>query len=363
MPFVPINELTPCKTEWLWPGRLALGHLALFDGDPGLGKSLVTMDLCARITTGQPFADGAPGREPAKVIIANAEDSARDTIFGRLRAAGADLDRVIVWERNPGEGWLRLPDDADELDRILAASGAVYVVIDPIFAFLEVQAASDPSVRRALAPLADLARRRSCAIHLVRHLNKRAAGPAMYRGLYSIAFFAACRLAWLAAIDPRQPRRFVLGQLKNNLDPPQTSLAYSITSHDSGAGRILWHGASPWREEDLVVRPGKRLRQKQRVQEFLRTMLANGPRTCREIWDAATPLGLSPRMLREARRALGIRTIRVDPFKPEQQSWWLLPGQQLPAELHDTTAAQWDRQMQDLETRIPSRTPLDEIVG
>jgi len=70
-------------------------------------------------------------------------------------------------------------------------------------------------------------------MQLVRHLNKgSAAGPAMYRGLYSIAFMAACRIAWFAAADPRLPNRYVLAQLKNNLDAPQPSLGYQIVKPD-----------------------------------------------------------------------------------------------------------------------------------
>src|SRR5262249_172381 len=43
---------------WLWPGRLALGKLAMLDGDPGMGKSLLALDLCARLSTGRPLPDG-----------------------------------------------------------------------------------------------------------------------------------------------------------------------------------------------------------------------------------------------------------------------------------------------------------------
>ena len=58
-----------------------------------------------------------------------------------------------------------------------------------------------------------------------------------------------------------------------------------------------------------------------------------------------------------------IRTIRVGPFEPQQQSWWLLPGQELPTELHHTTEAQWDGKMQELETRFPPRTPLEDTLA
>ena len=37
----PVSELEARALEWLWPGRLALGKLAILDGDPGMGKSLL----------------------------------------------------------------------------------------------------------------------------------------------------------------------------------------------------------------------------------------------------------------------------------------------------------------------------------
>jgi hypothetical protein len=48
-PYRPVSQLASRPVGWLWPGRLALGKLAIVDGDPGLGKSLVTLDLCAPI--------------------------------------------------------------------------------------------------------------------------------------------------------------------------------------------------------------------------------------------------------------------------------------------------------------------------
>ena len=56
----PLSELKPQPVEWFWPGYLAVGSLAILDGDPAQGKSLVTLDLAARITAGHPWPDGAP---------------------------------------------------------------------------------------------------------------------------------------------------------------------------------------------------------------------------------------------------------------------------------------------------------------
>src|SRR6202044_1266925 len=79
----PVSQLATRQGAWLWPGRLALGKLAILDGDPGLGKSLVTLDLCARLSTGRPFPDGAPSPGPANCIALNGEDTSADTLAPR----------------------------------------------------------------------------------------------------------------------------------------------------------------------------------------------------------------------------------------------------------------------------------------
>src|SRR5947209_18267028 len=93
----PASELTTRAVAWLCPGRLPLGKLAILDGDPGLGKSIFTLDLCARLSAGRPFADdAAAAAAPAAAIVLNGEDGAEDTIRPRLLALGADVQRVFV---------------------------------------------------------------------------------------------------------------------------------------------------------------------------------------------------------------------------------------------------------------------------
>jgi hypothetical protein len=46
----PVNQLKERPIDWLWPGRLGLRKLAILNGDPELGKSLITLDLCARLS-------------------------------------------------------------------------------------------------------------------------------------------------------------------------------------------------------------------------------------------------------------------------------------------------------------------------
>ena len=58
-PWVLAKNVQSEKVEWLWYGRLARGKYAVLDGDPGQGKSGITIDLAARISTGVPMPEEA----------------------------------------------------------------------------------------------------------------------------------------------------------------------------------------------------------------------------------------------------------------------------------------------------------------
>jgi AAA domain len=71
----PLDQLLPASRmsrrtmEWLWQSRLGLGKLAMLDGDPDQGKSLVALDLCARLSQGGLMPDGTPGIGVANSLI------------------------------------------------------------------------------------------------------------------------------------------------------------------------------------------------------------------------------------------------------------------------------------------------------
>src|SRR5205823_6260630 len=125
--------------SWLWPGRLGKGRVSIFDGDPEIGKSLVTLDLCARLSTGRPFPDGTGGGEPANVVILNGEDAAEDSVAPRLRALGADVDRVFVFRKDylDRAGPFCLPMHSAVLETAVRETGAALAILDPLMAFLD----------------------------------------------------------------------------------------------------------------------------------------------------------------------------------------------------------------------------------
>ena len=142
-----VSELRPEPINWLWPGRLALGKLALLEGDPGLGKSFVTLDLCARLSRGRPMPDGDQWVAPENALVLNGEDGNADTVRARLVTLDADLDRVFVLDAQSET--IRLPGQCDRLDSAIAGAKARLVILDPLLAFLDhsVAVGNDQSVR------------------------------------------------------------------------------------------------------------------------------------------------------------------------------------------------------------------------
>ncbi len=104
------------KLEFLWDPYIPRGRITVLDGDPGLGKSFVTLDICARITAGIPFpnlGDAAEGDRPAPVLICNCEDEVATTLLPRLRGAKADLKLVHFRGLGSGrQGRHAVPDPA-----------------------------------------------------------------------------------------------------------------------------------------------------------------------------------------------------------------------------------------------------------
>lgn len=166
----PLSEIEPERIEWLWPQRIPKGKITILDGDPDNGKSVLTTDLAARVTSGLTLPDGTP-TVAAGAVIVSAEDGAADTICPRFDAAGGDPKRaLLLGDEEP----FTIPGDTTRLERAVRQVGATLVVIDPIMAFLsgDVNSNRDQDLRRALTPLKRMAERTGTAVLLVRHLNK-----------------------------------------------------------------------------------------------------------------------------------------------------------------------------------------------
>jgi putative DNA primase/helicase len=367
-----LGDRRPSEVRWLWPGRVPLGKITLLSGDPGLGKSLVTLDLAARVTRGgaMPEAVGEGVRcqvsgvslaltpdtrlltptEPGSVILLSAEDDIDDTIVPRLLAAGADMSRIHI----PGEagvpsashGRLDLKHGLERFEKVVAAvPDCRLVIIDPISAYCgNIDACRNADVRALLAPLAALAAQRGFAVLMVNHLNKSAQGPLIYRSMGSLAFAAAARNVLAVIVDPKNARARICLSVKSNLNAPSPGLRFTIESTVAGVcdpggpasqrpateaalPRVVWqteavdYSAEEGAAEDERAAESSGLRE---AREWLQQVLAEGPMASKEIKRLATEAGISHRTLWRAKDRLGIAASCVAQSGPGAKYVWQL---------------------------------------
>ncbi len=317
---------------WVVPGRVPTAALTLLVGDPGLGKSLYTCGLAAELS-----------RAGDSVLMVTAEDALAAVVRPRLEAAEAVLDRVrLVSVRRDGvEDGLRLPDDVADLELRVRQYSARLVVIDPLDAHLPdgINSWRSSDIRRALAPLAQLAESCACAVLVVAHLNKGGGREPLYRVSGSIAVPAAARSALLLARDPDDPDperglRRVLAHIKCNLAPLAESQSYAVESirlpatdgtPDVETARLTLLGSSSRTGSELLA-PTADDEERSRLtdaQAFLAAELAEGPQLSREVIRRARQLGIADRTLERARKALGVRAI--PPARPGEPWQLILP--------------------------------------
>jgi hypothetical protein len=300
--------------------------MTLVDGDPGKGKSTLTIDLAARVSAGLDLPDGT-SCEPGGVVLIGAEDGLADTIRPRFDAAGGDPHKVrslvTVEEKDGYERPLSIPMDLPIIERAVRQVDAVLVVIDPLMAFLSGDAHKDQDVRRALAQVAAMAERTGAAILIVRHLNKAMGANPLYRGGGSIGIIGAARSALLVAEDPKDKERRVLAPLKNNLSETAPSLAFTVGSAQNSAARIEWRGECAFKADQLLNAP---LDEEEKsalteAKNFLEEVLAGGPVWSQQIEKEAVQAGISRSTLKRAKAEM-----RVKATKESDGTWsWSLP--------------------------------------
>jgi len=336
LPILRLADVEPERVEWLWKDRIPLGKVSILDGDPGLGKSTLTLDLAARITMGRPMPDmpHMASMTAGGVVLLSAEDGLADTLRPRLAAAGADLARVHAFDSLPETGLPTIPEGLDRIEAAISGTGALLVVIDPLMALLcgQVNAHRDQDVRRALAPLAALADRTGAAVLVVRHLNKAPGSNALYRGGGSIGIAGAARSVLLVARDPEDEERRVLAPVKSNLGPLAPSLGFRLRPDPStGAVAIEWVGRRDVSATALLAVPleGDERSSAEEARDFLRDLLTRGPCTAKEANRAAREAGISENRLERARQSLRIRPRRQG-FGPGAQYLWELPSDHAP---------------------------------
>jgi hypothetical protein len=269
----------------------------------------------------------------------SAEDDAADTIRPRLDAAGANCSQINLltgisrFDLEANERFLatfNLARDLRALDEAIELTpDCRLVVIDPISAFCgATDSHKNADVRGLLAPLSEMAQRRQVAVVAVNHLNKSTVGgPAMYRTMGSLAYVAASRAAWAVVKDKQDPKNRLFLPIKNNLAADVAGLSYTVIERD-GHPCLAWSPdpvAMSVDEAMEVGQPDGRGRERKAAAAWLRTVLAGGPLTQKEIERQAKEAGLAWKTVSRAKKDLKVISHK-EGFGADGGWVWRLPA-------------------------------------
>lgn len=331
-----LADVPPEEVTWLWDGRIPDGKLTVLGGDPGIGKSYVTMALATAVTLGVALPDSTLPDRPGDVLIASYEDDAADTLRPRADLMGADVSRIHVVDGATDEetGKTRPfgPDDVPQLAATLAElNDPRLLIIDPVGSWIGagVDTYRDNEVRAALEELRLLARDTNLAVLLIMHLRKSNASHALNRLSGSGAFGQLVRSALFAGLNPEDQTRAAIAHIKHNLTHKRPTIGYQVT--DQG---LNWLGvvedldgedlAGHTKDDDLTG--------KSEAEAFLLDILADGPAMAARVQEEAKHAGIARNTLYRAKKSLKVISVKHQ----THWSWTMTVPTNMPNPAQDT---------------------------
>lgn len=313
-----LKDVEPESIRWLWKPYIPIGKITLLAGDPGIGKSFLSLSLAAAVSRGN-GEFGLELSEPGTVLLWSAEDGASDTIRPRLDAMKADVSRIHLQPNllsfTPSElsGTGDYEQGLEQLDYDLEKLNPTLCIIDPYAAFIHAKLNSNaaPHMRAISKRLSELAERHGCAILIIAHLNKNQSSHALYRVSGSLDIPAAARSMLLVAEHPNEQGQVVLTHAKSNNEKKGQSLAYAVCE-----GHFKWIGAVDLNSSDLFGKEeGTPISE---AIEFLKSTLADGGRPQKEIQEEAKEFGINKSTLDRAKKRL-----KVESHKQGMKGVWI----------------------------------------
>lgn len=320
--FVDLNTIDPKEVEWLWEPFIPFSMITIMEGDPGVGKSFLAMQLAAQISIGGELPEGQK-LDRGRVLYLSAEDDAAYTIRPRIDAMGGDPSRIRV----QGD-FLSLDEKGlNALMREVRRKPPDLLILDPLFAYVPSgQDMYKPNViRQLLSFLKDIAETGETAVLIIRHLTKAKHDKAIYRGGGSMDVIGAARSAFLVCEHPNDSSTKLVVHIKHNIAKRGQTQSYEIYADDGGMATLNWLGPSDITIDDLISSEGgtPKMSALDEAIQFLRVFLKNGPEATTKVEKEAAARDISEKTLERARRSLGVVS------KKKGKSWVLsLPDEE-----------------------------------
>src|SRR5262249_48593908 len=96
---ITLDTVTPEAVNWLWDDRIPIGKLTQLAGDPGVGKSFLSLKIASAISHGEALPGSKTPQSPLRTLILSVEDGYADTMRPRVDAMGGDPSKIVVPKR------------------------------------------------------------------------------------------------------------------------------------------------------------------------------------------------------------------------------------------------------------------------
>jgi len=321
-----LSEVESFPLTWLWPGKIPQEKVTFLFGPADAGKTLLAVDLAARVSRKGTWPDGPPIEQDRSAVLYVCDTPETLSVVGpRLKAAGADLDNVHLFyttlvtrhpRRHTHLRGFNLPDDMQHLAYAIASTGRPrLVVIDSLSEFCP-NAARETETARLLH---SLALKYNVAIVVV----VRSRGGREERPLTTDRTLAGARCAWSVSADPDDSELRHFAPARFSYGPRPGGMSFRI--HDD---LIAWEPVN-------VVARRRRSRAVEEVMLWLENLLQGQVLPCKMIQQQARECGFTTYSLRAARIELGVQ-IGKEGFNENTNWCWSLG---VPAALPEPASA------------------------
>lgn len=296
------TDIAEKSVKWLWHPYIPLGKITIMQGNSGIGKTMLALNIAATLSNSEPLPGDTDPREPVYVIYNTAEDGLGDTIKPRLRAAGADLTRINTI--NERVNTVTMTDE--RLEKSIIETGAKLLILDPIQAYLgsNVDMNKANEVRPIFAQLGRVAEDNECAIVLIGHQGKNQMYSELQSLLGSTDQVAAARSVLTVTKHQNDKTLSLINHTKSSLSAKGKSLSFYIDDN----GKIVWGDFI----ENAIKTDEERTTKTDAAKQFLHDILASGALPQTDIASAAFDAGISKRTLDKAKAEMKIKSSRKD---------------------------------------------------
>lgn len=344
-------NVKPKDVDWLWYNRIPVGAPSYFVGKPGNSKSLCSIDLAARVSTGADFPDCKNEHGAQKVLLYAGEDSLENTVIPRLIRAGANLANIELLDNNSFEVYDReynrvdrrgidLSQDVPILNALIKKHpGIKLLILDPITGvFGGKNTNHDKDMRPIMNQLKDMLEARGLTLVGVAHTNKRgdAAAIDQIQGASSIA--GAARAAWLFTRDPESDDEHahqmtcIKGNLSDNHDGLKLlTVAEAVPGLKRPVPSIVWGESTKMQADEanqaLKEKRESKVNKRDAVKLAIQALLGEKPLLSNDVYTALEKQGHSSETIKRA--ASELTNERVIYRRQKDKRWYMVLAEHL----------------------------------